>query len=182
MYSGGKGDGGYLAFVSRMAPEKGPQIAIKTAIEAGMKIKVAGPVPDEEKEWFEKQVKPMLDHELVEWVGELDDKGKNEVVGAATAFLVPIQWDEPFGLAFIEALATGTPLVSMARGSLPELIENGRHGFLVDDESKLVEACKKAASLDRAECRRWVLERYSPRRMADGYLSVYGRLLEKRAA
>lgn len=182
MYSEGKGDGGYLAFVSRIAPEKGVHIAIKTAIAAGMKIKVAGPVPEDHKDYFDKEVKPLLDHGLVEMVGELDDAGKNEVIGAAAGFLVPIQWDEPFGLAFIEALATGTPLISIERGSLPELIENGRHGFLVKDESELVAACKKVGSLDRSECRRWVIDRFSPRQMARGYEDVYARLVEERAA
>jgi len=182
MYSQGKGDGGYLAFVSRIAPEKGVHVAIKTAIEVGMRIKVAGPVPEEEKGYFEKEVKPLLDNKLVEMVGELDDKGKNEMIGAAAGFLVPIQWDEPFGLAFIEALATGTPLISIERGSLPELIENGRHGFLVKDNSELVDAVKKIDSIDRSECRRWVVERFSPRAMANGYEAVYGRLIEERAA
>ena len=182
VYSEGKGDGRYLAFVSRIAPEKGLHIAIKTAIAAGMRIKVAGPVPEEHRDYFEKEVKPLLDNDLVDMLGELDDAGKNEVIGAATGFLVPIQWDEPFGLAFIEALATGTPLISIERGSLPELIENGRHGFLVKEESELVAACKKVESLDRSECRRWVVDRFSPRQMAHGYESVYGRLIEERAA
>jgi len=115
-------------------------------------------------------------------VGELDDKGKNELIGAAAGFLVPIQWDEPFGLVFIEALATGTPLISIERGSLPELIENGRHGFLVKDNSELVDAVKKIDTIDRSECRRWVVERFSPRAMANGYEAVYGRLIEERAA
>src|SRR5690348_11116793 len=182
MYCQGKGDGGYLAFVSRIAPEKGLHVAIKTAIEAGMHIKVAGPVPEEEKGYFEKEVEPLLDNTLVEMVGELDDKGKNELIGAAAGFLVPIQWDEPFGLAFIEALATGTPLISIERGSLPELIQNGRHGFLVNDNSELVDAVKKIDTIDRSECRRWVVERFSPRAMANGYEAVYGRLIEERAA
>ncbi len=132
-----------------------------------------GPIPEQERAYFESEVEPLLRNPLVEWVGELDDEGKNRVIGDAIGFLVPIQWDEPFGLAFIEALATGTPLISLARGSLPELIENGRHGILVNEERELVDACKKIDSLDRAECRRWVIERFSPQRMAEGYESVY---------
>ena len=181
MYQLGDGGGGYLAFVSRLTPEKAPAIAIRTAIKAGLRIVVAGPVPDEEKDYFESEVKPLLSNPLVEWVGELDDAGKNRVIGDAIGFLVPIQWDEPFGLAFIEALATGTPVIAFERGSLPEIMENGKHGILVHDESELVGACKKVESLDRAECRRWVVERFSPRRMAEGYEAVYQRLTEKAA-
>ncbi len=176
-YDLGEGGQGYLAFVSRLTPEKGPDLAIKVAIKAGMKIVVAGMVPEEEREYFESKVKPLLDNPLVEWAGELDDAGKNKVIGGAAGFIVPIQWDEPFGLAFIEALATGTPIISCPRGSLPELIEDGRHGFLVSTEDELVDACRKVKTLDRAECRRWVIERFSPSRMAADYERVYEGLI-----
>jgi len=172
IYHLGKGDKGYLAFVSRLTPEKGPHIAIEVAIKAEMRIVVAGIVPDEEKDYYESKVKPLMNNPLVEWAGELDDAGKDEVIGGAVGFIVPIQWDEPFGLAFIEALATGTPIISSPRGSLPELIEDGRHGFLVTGEDELVEACRKVQTLDRAECRRWVVERFSPSRMAADYERV----------
>jgi glycosyltransferase involved in cell wall biosynthesis len=177
IYQPGTGAGGYLAFVSRLTPEKAPDLAIKVAIKAGMKIVVAGVIPDQERDYFESQVKPLLDHPLVEWAGELDDEGKNRVIGGASGFILPIQWDEPFGLVFIEALATGTPIISCPRGSLPELIEHGRHGFLVSSEDELVEACLKVKTLDRAECRRWVLERFSASRMAADYERVYRGLI-----
>lgn len=177
IYELGDGGRGYLAFVSRLTPEKAPDLAIKVAIKAGMKIVVAGNVADPEKEYFESKVKPLFDHPLVEFVGELDDAGKNRVIGGASGFLVPIQWDEPFGLAFIEALACGTPIISCPRGSLPELIQDGRHGFLASTEDELVDACRKVKTLDRAECRRWVLERYSPSRMAADYERVYDELI-----
>jgi glycosyltransferase involved in cell wall biosynthesis len=180
IYRLGDGAGGYLAFVSRLTPEKAPDLAIRVAIKAGIKIVVAGVVPDEEKEYFDSKVKPLLDHRLVEWAGELDDEGKNRIIGGASGFLVPIQWDEPFGLAFIEALATGTPIISSPRGSLPELIENGRHGLLVSGEDELVDACRQVKTLDRAECRRWVLERFSPSRMAGDYERVYEALITPR--
>jgi len=179
IYHLGNGDKGHLAFVSRLTPEKAPHLAIEVAIKAGMKIVVAGMVPDEDKEYYESKVKPLLDHPLVEWAGELDDAGKDEVIGGAVGFIVPIQWDEPFGLAFIEALATGTPVISSPRGSLPELIEDGRHGFLASNEDELVEACLKVKTLDRNECRRWVLERFSPSRMAADYERVYEGLVSQ---
>ncbi len=178
MYTLGEGGGGYLAFVSRLAPEKGAEIAIEVAKRAGMKLVVAGPVPPECEEYFENKVKPLIDGKAVEYIGSLDYSGKNEVIGKAAGFLVPIQWDEPFGLAFIEALATGTPVISCPRGSLPELMEHGKHGFLVTDEDELVEACGRVGEVDRAECRRYVLERFSPQHMAEGYERVYADLVQ----
>jgi len=178
MYSLGDGGGGYLAFVSRLAPEKGPAVAIEVARRAGMKLVMAGPVPSEQSEYFESELKPLMDRAGVEYVGSLDDAGKNEVIGKAAGFLVPIQWDEPFGLAFIETLATGTPVISCPRGSLPELIEPGRHGFLAAGEDELVEACGRLGEVNREECRRYVLERFSPERMAEGYERVYTDLVQ----
>ena len=179
IYHLGRGDQGHLAFVSRLSPEKAPDLAIRVAIKAGMRIVVAGIIPDEEKDYYESEVKPLMTNPLVEWAGELDDEGKDQVIGGSAGFLVPIQWDEPFGLAFIEALATGTPVISMARGSLPELMVSGRHGYLCTAEEELVEACRNVGDLDRAECRRWVLERYSPSRMAAGYERVYQELVSR---
>jgi glycosyltransferase involved in cell wall biosynthesis len=177
IYEPGDGRGGYLAFVSRLSPEKAPALAIKVARKAGMRIVVGGPVAEQDRAYFESQVKPLLKDPDVEFVGELDDAGKNEVIGGAVGFLVPIQWDEPFGLAFIEALATGTPVISCPRGSLPELIEDGRHGFLVAGDDELVDACRRVTTLDRRECRRWVLDRFSVERMTAGYELVYQRLI-----
>ncbi|HZQ49933.1 MAG TPA: glycosyltransferase family 4 protein [Candidatus Dormibacteraeota bacterium] len=176
MYRLGEGRGGYLSFVSRISPEKGPAVAIRVARAAGMKLVMAGPIPDEAKDFFDSEVQPLIDEGGVEYVGSLDDEGKNDVIGNSAGFLVPIQWDEPFGLAFIEALATGTPVISCPRGSLPELIESGKHGFLVNDEEELVEAVGKLSTIDRRACRDYVLERFSPRRMAEGYERVYSDL------
>jgi glycosyltransferase involved in cell wall biosynthesis len=178
MYSLGDGSGAYLAFVSRLAPEKGAEVAIEVAKRAGMKLVVAGPVPPESEEYFENEIKPLIDGDAVEYIGSLDDSGKNELVGKAAGFLVPIQWDEPFGLAFIEALATGTPVISCPRGSLPELVENGKHGFLADDVDELVDACGRLGEVNRDECRQYVLDRFSPARMAEGYERVYADLVQ----
>lgn len=180
MYSLGDGSGGYLAFVSRLAPEKGAEVAIRVARRAGMKLVLAGPIPEESRDYFDAEVQPLIDEGGVEYVGSLDDAGKNEVVGRAAGFLVPIQWDEPFGLAFIEALATGTPVISCPRGSLPELIEDGRHGFLATGEEDLAQACSRLATIDRDECRRYALERFSSENMAVGYERVYCELARRR--
>lgn len=175
-YTLGPGDGGYLVFLGRIAPEKDPVTAIRVAIKAGMPLKIAARVDQVDRPYFESQVRPLLDHPLVEWVGEHDDGSKNELLGRAAALLLPVDWDEPFGLTFIEALATGTPVISRPRGSLPELVRHGRHGFLVWDEDDMVEACREVSQIDRAECRRWALERFSVERMTDEYELIYERL------
>ncbi len=179
VYSQGAGAGGYLAFISRFSPEKGPAVAIRAARKAGMKLVMAGPIPDENSEFFEAEVEPLLKDSDVELVGELDDAGKNKLLGNAAGLLLPIQWDEPFGLVFIESLACGTPIVSFPRGSVPELMENGRHGFLVNDEDELADACRRVTGLDRTECRRHALERFSPERMAADYERVYSGLVRR---
>lgn len=176
MYSLGEGSGGYLAFVSRLAPEKGPEVAIRVARRAGMKLVMAGPIPEDSKGYFDSEVKPLIDQGGVEYIGTLDDEGKNEMIGKAAGFLVPIQWDEPFGLAFIEAMATGTPVISCPRGSLPELFDDESVGFLASDEKDLAEACGKVARLDRKACRDYVLDRFAPANMAMGYERVYSDL------
>ena len=124
-------------------------------------------------QYFQTQVEPLLGHPLIEWVGELDDRGKGALLEGALALLMPVAWEEPFGLVFIEALATGTPVISRPRGSIPELIQHGEHGFLAETDDELVEACRAATSVDRAGCRRQALTRFSASRMVDDYERVY---------
>jgi glycosyltransferase involved in cell wall biosynthesis len=173
LYELGRGDGGYLAFLGRISPEKGPATAIKVAIEAGMPIKVAARVDPVDEEYFRDQVEPLLSHPLVEWVGQKDDPGKAELLAGARALLAPIEWDEPFGIVTIEALAAGTPVISRPRGALPELIREGEHGFLVWSEDEMVEACRRVDQLDRRGCRDWVLEQFTVERMASAYEEVF---------
>ena len=179
-YRFGTGGAGYLAFLGRIAPEKDPVSAIKVAIRAGLPLKIAARVDPVDLEYFRTEVEPLLQHPLIEWVGELDDRGKDELLGGAIALLMPVAWEEPFGLVFIEALATGTPVISRPRGSLPELIRDREDGFLAESEAELVQACHLASSLDRAGCRRRALERFSVSRMADDYESAYGKLAPRR--
>jgi glycosyltransferase involved in cell wall biosynthesis len=174
----GTGDGGHLVFLGRISAEKDPATAIRVAIGASLPLHIAARVDPVDQPFFESQVRPLLDHPLVHWCGELDDAAKGELVGRATAMLVPIDWDEPFGLGFIEALACGTPVVSRPRGALPELLRHGEHGFLVWTEAELVEACRRAPGLDRAACRTWALERFSAERMVADYERVYQAVLE----
>jgi glycosyltransferase involved in cell wall biosynthesis len=169
MYPMGAGDGGYLAFLGRMSPEKAPHVAIRVAIRAGLPIKVAARIDAADEGYFVRKVQPLLEHPLVHWLGEIDDSDKARLLGDAMALLLPIEWDEPFGIAFIEALAAGTPVISRPSGSLPELLRHGEHGFLVWTEDELVRACHSVGEIDRLACRTHVVERFSARRMADGY-------------
>jgi glycosyltransferase involved in cell wall biosynthesis len=180
IYHMGKGDGGYLAFLGRIAPEKGPATAIRVAIKAGIPIKVAARVDPINFDYYQQEVEPLLSNPGVEWVGEQDDRGKDELLGGAIALLAPIDWDEPFGLVIVEALATGTPVISRPRGSLPEIMRHGEHGFLVWTEEEMVAACRRVGEIDRSRCRQWVLEQFTVERMADGYERAYS-LAQKRS-
>ena len=172
--------GGTERVIHAVSPEKGPAAAIRVAIEAGVPIKIAARVDPINFDYYQQEVEPLLQNPLVEWVGEKDDRGKAELLAGAMALLAPIDWDEPFGLVIIEALAAGTPVISRPRGSLPEIMRDGEHGFLVWTEDEMVQAVHRIGEIDRARCRQWVLERFSVERMADGYERVY-RLVQKRS-
>ncbi len=178
----GQGQGGYLAFVGRISPEKGVADAIEVAIRAGIPLKIAARLPLQtvENPWvardwayFKERVEPRMNHPLVEFIGEVSDREKGELLSNALGLLFPIDWPEPFGLAMAEALACGTPVIARAVGSAPELIHHGRTGFLCADIDEMVAACHRLSELDRAECRRTAEERFSARAMAEGYLRVY---------
>jgi len=177
-YTLGEGGGGYLVFLGRIAPGKDPVTAISVAIRAGVPLKIAARVDPIDQEYFDCEVRPLLEHPLVEWVGELDDAGKNELLGRALALLMPVNWDEPFGLSFIEALACGTPVISTPRGSLPEIVRPGVDGFLCAGQEALVRACHEVARLDRSVCRAGALERFSTETMTSGYEAAYQAVLE----
>ncbi|HYM96981.1 MAG TPA: glycosyltransferase family 4 protein [Candidatus Sulfotelmatobacter sp.] len=175
-YRLGRGAGGYLLFLGRISPEKDPVTAIRVAIRSGLRLKIAARV-DPADEMFFEQVRILFDHPLIEWLGEQDDDQKARLLADAAGLLLPIDWDEPFGLAFIEALASGTPVISRPRGSVPELLHHGEHGFLVETEDEMVEACRNLQAIDRRACREWALSRFSAERMARDYERVYRRVI-----
>jgi glycosyltransferase involved in cell wall biosynthesis len=177
-YKLGKGDGGYLAFVGRIAPEKDPVTAIRVAIRAGIPLRIAARVDPADEEYHQQRIVPYLSHPLIKWLGEIDESAKAELLAGARALLMPIDWEEPFGLSFIEALASGTPVIARPRGSLPEILVHGVHGFLVETEEELLTAVRRAGSLNRAACRAWALERFSVERMVDDYERAYLAVLE----
>ncbi|MGH7092617.1 MAG: glycosyltransferase family 4 protein [Stellaceae bacterium] len=176
----GFGAGGYLAFLGRISPEKAPDAAIRIAAKAGMPLKIAAKVDRVDEEYFADRIKPMLDAAHVEFIGEIGDNSKAEFLGNAAALLFPIAWREPFGLAMIEAMACGTPVIAMRNGSVPEVIDHGVTGFVVDGEDEAAACAVSARRLDRAQIRHIFEQRFTARRMAEDYLALYRGLIARR--
>jgi glycosyltransferase involved in cell wall biosynthesis len=168
----------YLAVLGRIAPEKGVDRAIRIALRCGIPLKIAAKVDRADQDYYDEVVRPMMDHPLVEFVGEISDHEKPDFLSGAIGLLLPIAWPEPFGLVMIEAMACGTPVIAYNRGSVAEIIEDGRTGFIVDDEISAVAAVDRLASLDRAIVRREFEARFTARRMALDYLDAYHDLIE----
>ncbi len=173
--------GDYLAFVGRISPEKRVDRAVDIARRVGMPLKVAAKVSPTDRAYAE-QVLPLLDDPLVEFLGEIGDVERDELLGNAYALLFPIDWPEPFGLVLIEAMACGTPVIGFRHGAVPELVEDGVTGFVVDDVAAAVAAVERVIELDRADCRQLFERRFTARRMASDYVELYGELLAAEAA
>jgi glycosyltransferase involved in cell wall biosynthesis len=170
--------GKYLAFLGRIAPEKRVDRSIAIAQRLGMEIKIAAKVDPMDREYFEAVIAPLLREPLVEYIGEVGETEKDEFLGHAYALLFPIDWPEPFGLVMAEAMACGTPVIAYRRGSVPEIIEEGVTGFIVQDLDEAVRAAERIPTLDRWRCRQRFEERFSAARMARDYLASYQRLVE----
>ena len=167
----------YLLFLSRIHKDKGAKEAIEVAKMTGRTLRIAGLASD--KDYFEKEVQPHIDNKQIIYEGHVDDERKKELLSNAYAFMHMINFDEAFGLSVIEAMASGTPVIAMNRGSMPELIRDGETGYLVNNVEEAVEAVKKIDSLSRKECRESVEKRFSVDRMVDDYIKVYEEILEK---
>ncbi len=167
----------YLAFLGRISPEKGIEEAIRIAVRAGMRLKVAAKIGAEDRAYYDREIAPLLVTANVEFIGEIDDSQKPAFLSGARALLFPIQWPEPFGLVMIEAMACGCPVIATARGSVPEVIEDGLTGFIVADETAAVAAVARLALLDRPSIRARFEQRWSADRMASDYVSIYRRLV-----
>jgi len=167
--------GDYLLFLATMSKAKGADRAIEIAQKTGMKMIMAGDIRNEAD--F-AEIKPLIDGDQIVYLGEVDSKKKNELMKNAKAYIFPIRWSEAFGLTVIEALASGTPVVAYSNGSLPEIIDDGRTGFLVDDIDQAVEAVKNIDNISRGECRRQAIERFDVSVMAKNYIKVYEDLLK----
>lgn len=168
----------YLLCLARVSPEKGTHVAIEVARRLGMPLVIAGKVDRVDQEYFRTTVEPEIDGRQIRFVGEADTEEKRQLYARARCLLVPICWEEPFGLVMPEAMACGTPVVAFARGAAPEIIEDGETGFLVHDTDGMVEAVCHVGQIDPRRCRRHVEERFDVPVMVDGYLQTYERILE----
>jgi len=174
--------GDYLLFLGRMSPDKGAHRAIDVAVAAGLPLKIAGKKREPaELEYFEHYVRPHLS-ETIEYLGEVTHGEKVELLQNARATLFPIEWEEPFGLVMIESMACGTPVIATRYGAVPEVIEHGRSGIIVDDYREMVAAIEEADRLDPMELRRICEERFSPQRMVADYLAAYRAQIARRRA
>ncbi|HEY2678628.1 MAG TPA: glycosyltransferase family 4 protein [Steroidobacteraceae bacterium] len=178
----GKTAGGrYLAFLGRISPEKAPDAAIRIAAQAGMPLKIAAKIDRVDRDYFAAKVQPLLARDGVDYIGEIGEREKNEFLGNAAALLFPIAWREPFGLVMIEAMACGTPVVAFRNGSVPEVLQDGVTGFIVDSEREAVQALEQIATLDRNRIRAEFERRFTARHMAQNYLKLYSRLQHARS-
>ncbi|WP_337886265.1 glycosyltransferase family 4 protein [Fischerella thermalis] len=167
----------YLAFVGRLSPEKGPIEAIKIARATGLPLKMAGKVDVVDQKYYQEQVKPLIDGEQIQYLGEISHEDKVKLLSGATVTLFPITWREPFGLVMIESMATGTPVIGMGLGSVPEVIAHGKTGFVCDCLEQMIEVIPDAMKLDRQTCREYVVSRFSVETMTDQYERAYEMVL-----
>ena len=179
-YRESTGDG-YLAFLGRISPEKGPNTAIEIAAKTGARLKIAAKVDSADRLYWDQVIGPMIArHANVEFIGEINESQKAGFLGNAKALLFPIRWPEPFGLVMIEAMSCGTPVIAFANGSVPEVIDDGMTGFVVSSVAQAVEAVGRVDRLNRRTIRDQFERRFTAERMAHDYVAVYRRLLARR--
>jgi len=171
--------GGYVAFIGRISPEKGPDRAIRIARMLGIPLKIAAKVDKADEVYFREKVAPLLNEPGVEFIGEINEREKTKFLGDAQALLFPIDWPEPFGLSVIEAMACGTPVLAVRNGSVPEVVDEGITGIIVDTMDEAVRLLPRVIALDRRAVRRRFEERFSAERMAQEYLATYNSLLKR---
>ncbi|MGI4815021.1 MAG: glycosyltransferase family 4 protein [Janthinobacterium lividum] len=172
----------YLAFLGRIAPEKRVDLAIRIAQRCGMRIRIAAKIDAADRDYFENEIRPLMTLPHVDFIGEISDAEKPAFLSGAHALLFPLDWSEPFGLVMIEAMACGTPVIAFRRGSVPEVLDEGVSGFIVDDEDGAVAAVSRLGQLARASVRQCFDSRFTSRRMALHYVEVYRALISARAA
>ncbi len=166
-----------LVFLGRIEEIKGPHIAIEIARKTSLPLVIAGNIPDEYRGWYEKYVAPHIDGEQIRYIGPVDDAQKNLLLGQARAFLMPILWEEPFGIVMAEAMACGTPVIGFRRGAVPEVVDDGITGFVRDKLDELIECVMSLSTIERAACRERVEKLYSADRVTESYLRVYRKML-----
>ncbi len=180
-FAAGAGRGGYLAFLGRISPEKRVDRAIAIARRAGLPLRIAAKIDPADRDYYEREIRPLLALPGVEFLGEIGEADKQAFLGEAHALLFPIDWPEPFGLVMIEALACATPVIAFRRGSVPEVIEHGRSGYIVDSIEAAIEAVRHLGAIRRQDCRAAFAARFTAERMARDYLDLYARLAARHA-
>ncbi len=173
--------GDYLVFLGRISPEKRPDRAIEIARDVGIRLIIAANVDPVDQAYYEYAIEPLIRRSrgLVEFIGEVDERGKDELLGGAYAYLFPVDWPEPFGLTMAEAMATGTPVIATRLGSVPEVVVDGKTGFICDTFAGMIEAVKRIDEIDRRTCREHVERNFAPAAIADGYERVYATLVQR---
>jgi glycosyltransferase involved in cell wall biosynthesis len=171
--------GGYVAFLGRISPEKRPDRAIRIAQTLGIPLKIAAKVDRADEAYFRDQIEPMLQRPGVEFIGEINERAKARFLSEARALLFPVDWPEPFGIVIIEAMACGTPVLAFRCGSVPEIVDNGVTGQIVDTEEEAIRQLPQVLSLDRRAVRRRFEQRFSASRMAKDYIQVYRSLVKR---
>lgn len=177
----GRGEGKYLAFLGRISPEKRVDRAIEIAVKSGMNLKIAAKIDRVDREYFESQIKHLLDQPGIEYIGEIREDQKSKFLGDAAAYLFPIDWPEPFGLTVIEAAACGTPTLAFRCGSVPEIVVEGVSGLIVDSVNEAVASIERLVAMDRAAVRGVFEKRFTGSRMAQDYVTLYESILNARA-
>lgn len=173
--------GEYLAFIGRISPEKGPEHAIAIAKAAGIPLKIAAKVDEKDREYHERVVEPLLDDPLIEFLGAVDEERKRELLINSRALILPLEWDEPFGMVFIEALACGVPILTRPRGSVPEILRDGVTGYACRSNEELVEAAKRVDRVSRAGCREYAERHFDIHRLALEYVNIFARVANRRS-
>lgn len=166
-----------LVFLGRVEHIKGPQLAVEIARRSGRRLVIAGNVPAGHEGFFEREIQPHLDGERVRYIGPVDDAAKNALLGGAAAFLMPILWEEPFGIVMAEALACGTPVLGLRRGAVPEVVAHGETGYVADTVDELVHAVGRLGGIERRRCRERAQAMFSDTAVVQAYLAVYAEML-----
>jgi glycosyltransferase involved in cell wall biosynthesis len=172
---------GYLLFVGRLTMEKGVHFAIEAAHNLNLNLKIAAKLDSVDMGYFNEYIGPKLSEEQVQWVGEVDETERNKLMSEALCLLHPVTWREPFGLAMIEAMACGCPVVAFNKGSIPEIVKNKKNGYVVNDLEEMIEAVKSINNINRKYCRKYAIKNFNGKAMTDKYEAVYNKLLKAKA-
>lgn len=170
-------DKGYLLYVGRISMEKGVHHAIEVAFHLNLPLIIAAKLESPDFDYYKGYIEPYLSDQI-QWIGEVDEKTRNDLMSNAICFLHPVTWKEPFGLTLIEAMACGCPVVAFRKGSIPEIVQHGKTGYVVDDVDEMIQAVMAIKSISRIECRNYVLQNFNEKNMADGYEKIYKKILK----